>query len=115
MTSIPRYCSLDGFTKLSESLEGVALGALAGFDMICARTLNSDYRLFLLDPQKGRVLVQGGRFFVEPVEAVVSGSSFGGCMLKVGWVGIGLCMEICANGQRIITSPVQALRVEREV
>ena len=113
-TSIPRYCSLDGFTELSTSVEGVALPKLAAFDMICVRTLNSDYRIFLLDPQAGRALVQGGRFFLEPVEATLSGSTFGGCMLKMGWIGIGLRMEICANGQRIVTSPVQSLRVERE-
>jgi hypothetical protein len=106
---------LDGFTELSTSLEGVSLKTLAAFDTICARTLNSDYRIFLLEPEAGRVLVQGGRFFVEPAEATISGSTFGGCMLKMGWVGVGLRIEICSNGQRIVTSPVQSLRVEREV
>jgi len=43
----------------------------------------------------------------------VSGSTFGGCMLKAGWLGVGLRMEICANGRRTVTSPVQSLRVER--
>jgi len=47
------------------------------------------------------------------VEATVSGSTFGGCMLKLGWLGVGLRMEIYANGQRTVTSPVQSLRVER--
>jgi hypothetical protein len=112
--TIPRYCSLDGFTELSAALDGVALRTLTAFDTIHARTLNSDYYLFLLDPQAGRVLVQGGHFFPEPVEATLSGSTFGGCMLKMGWVGVGLRIELCANGQRIVTSPVQSLRIERE-
>ena len=42
----------------------------------------------------------------------VSGSTFGGCMIKIGWLGVGLRMEIYANGQRTITSPVKSLMVE---
>lgn len=111
--TVPRHCSLDGFTELSGAVEGVAMKNLAAFDMILARTLNSDYRIFLLEPDAGRALVQGGAFFAEPIEAVISGSSFGGCMLKIGWIGVGLRIEICARGQRIVTSPVQELSLER--
>lgn len=111
--SIPRYCSLDGFAELS-SCDGVALRILSPFDTIRARTLNSEYYIFLLDPDSGRALVQGGRYFKEPVEAVVSGSTFGGCMLKMGWVGVGLRIELCFNGQRIVTSPVRSLHLERD-
>lgn len=112
MHKVPRYCLLDGFTELSCSLDGIALRTLAPFDMVCARTLNNDYFIFLLEPETGKALVQGGRYFEEPVEATVSGSTFGGCMLKMGFVGIGLRIEICSGGQRIVTSPVKSLRVE---
>ena len=113
MHNIPRFCSLDGFTELSSSLDGIALRTLAQFDTVCARTHNNDYYIFLIDPEAGKALVQGGKFFEEPVEATVSGSTFGGCMLKMGWLGVGLRIEICAKGQRIVTSPVTSLRVER--
>jgi len=33
-------------------------------------------------------------------------------MLKSGWLGVGLQMEINANGYSHVTSPVQSLRVE---
>ncbi len=112
--TIPRHCSLDGFTELSGAVEGVAMKTLAAFDMIRARTLNSDYRIFVLEPDSGKALVQGGSFFEEPVEAWISGSSFGGCMLKIGWIGVGLRMEICSGGQRIVTSPVQTINIARE-
>jgi hypothetical protein len=110
--NIPRYCSLDGFTELSSTLDGLALRTLAPFDLVCARTLNNDYYIFLLEPETGKAYVQGGRYFSKPVEATVSGSTFGGCMLKMGWLGIGLRIEICAEGQRIVTSPVKSLHVE---
>ena len=113
MPKIPRYCSLDGFTELSCRLEGVSLPTLARFDIVFARTRNHDYYIFILDPETGKALVQGGQYFAEPMEAIVNGSTFGGSMLKMGWVGIGLRMEICAAGQRIVTSPVSSLLVER--
>jgi hypothetical protein len=111
--SIPRHCSLDGFAEISGSLDGVSLRVLRPRDTIHARTRNSDYRIVLIDPEQGKVTVQGGRFFNEPVAAVVSGSTLGGCMLKLGWLGLGLRIEICADGQRIVTSPVQSFFIER--
>ncbi len=113
MYTVPRYCTLDGVTEISPLLEGVTLMALKACDTIHVRTRNSDYEIFMLDPKSGRALVQGGKYVAEPVEATVSGSTFGGCMLKAGWLGVGLRMEIYMNGQRIVTSPVQSLRIER--
>jgi hypothetical protein len=112
MYTVPRYCDLDGVTEINPLLEGVALKALEACDTIHVRTRNSDYEIFLLDPKSGRALVRGGEYFDEPVEATVSGSTFGGCMLKAGWLGVGLRMEIYVNSQRTVTSPVQSLRVE---
>jgi hypothetical protein len=113
MYTVPRYCDLDGVIEISPLLEGVTLMALDACDTIHVRTRNSDYEIFLLDPKSGRALVRGGECFTEPVEATVSGSPLGGCMLKAGWLGVGLRMEIYVNGQRTVTSPVQSLRVER--
>ena len=112
MYTILQCCDLDGAAEISPFLEGVTLTALEACDTIHVRTRNSDYEIFLLDPKSGRALVRGGEYFAEPVEATVSGSTFGGCMLKAGWLGVGLRMEIYANGQRTVTSPVQSLRVE---
>lgn len=112
MYAIPRCCTLDGVTEISPLLEGVTLMTLKACNTIHVRTRNSLYEIFLLDPKSGRALVRGGECFTEPMEATVSGSTFGGCMLKLGWLGVGLRMEIYANGQRTVTSLVQSLRVE---
>ena len=113
LDNIPRFCSLDGFTELSSTNDGIALRALTQFDMVRARTQNHEYYIFLIEPETGKAYVQGGRFFEQPIEATVSGSTFGGCMLKMGWLGVGLRIEICAGGQRIVTSPVKSLQIER--
>jgi RNA polymerase-binding transcription factor DksA len=94
------------------SLPGVALESLAPFETIWARTLNSEYRILLLDPHTGRALVEGGHQFVEPVEAVVNGSTFSNSTFKVGWIGKGLRIEFWTNGLIVSTSPVQSVRVE---
>jgi len=112
MYTIPRYCDLDGVIEISPLLEGVALMALGACDTIHVRTRKSDYEIIMLDPKSGRAIVRGGESFAEPVEATVNGSTFGGCMLKSGWLGVGLQMEINANGYRHVTAPVQSLRVE---
>jgi hypothetical protein len=112
MYTIPRYCDLDGVVEVSPLLEGVSLMTLKACDTIHVRTRNSDYEIFILDPSSGRALVRGGEYFGEPVEGTVSGSTFGGCMLKMGWLGVGLRMEIYASGQRTITSPVKSLSLE---
>jgi hypothetical protein len=114
MCTIPQHRTLDGFVETTDKLEGVTLKTLKPCDMIHTRTLNSDYEIFLLDPESGLALVRGGKYFAEPREAIVSGSNFGGSMLKLGWLGRGLSMELSVNGDRIATSPIIELRVEPE-
>jgi hypothetical protein len=104
-------CSSDHPTKKNHSGDGVNLATLAPFDTICARTLNSDYRIFMLNPKTGRALIEGGSDFVEPVEGTVNGSKLGSTF-KVGWIGIGLRTEFWADGKIISTSPVQSFHVE---
>ena len=50
------------------------------------------------------LLVQGGKFFRERTRACLSGSTFGGSCLKLGWVGLGLHLEFHAGDQWVITS-----------
>src|SRR4029434_7625148 len=94
MYTIPRYCDLDGVSEISPLLEGVTLMTLKACDTIHVRTRNSDYEIFMLDPKSGRALVRGGEYFAEPVEATMSGSTFGGCLPKIGWPGRRLRVEI---------------------
>ena len=113
MYIIPQYCTLEGVTEISPTLDGIMLMTLEACDMIKAVTRNSVYEIFLLEPKSGRALVRGGERFADPIEATVIGSTFGGCMIKLGWLGVGLRMEIYENGHRTVTTPIQSLRVER--
>ncbi len=76
------------------------------------RTHNSLYQLTVLSPGESTVLIQGGQFFAEPVEASLGGSSYGGCMLKTHWIGLGMRMEIYGEDSHIVTSPVRSVEAE---
>jgi hypothetical protein len=115
MYSTPPYCASVETFELSDELDGLTLQTLRPCDRIHVRTCNSDYDIFLIEPESGRALVRGGKFFTQPVEATISGSTFGGSMLRVGWLCEGLQMEFNANGRSIVTSPVQEMRVERGI
>jgi len=110
--SISMPDALNRGDKINSSFPGVALETLVPFDTIFVRTLNSDYRILLLDSKTGRSLVEAGHHFVEPVEAVIYGSTSGGSTFKVGWIGLGLRMEMWVKDKLISTSPVQSVRVE---
>jgi len=98
-----------------ESARSVALSTLRPCDTVFVQTRSSHYRVFLLDPESGRSLLQGGNYFQEPTEVTVKGASFGGPVVKPGSIDTGLRLEISTGGRRLITSPVEAFRIERIV
>ena len=93
---------------------GVALGELDALTTLVVKTLNSLYKVVVLEPPRTRILIQGGEFFPQLTEAQLAGASFGGSMIKLSWLGCGLRMEVCSGGQRIVTSPVQSIEVEQQ-
>jgi len=118
--TVPGYYLLEGFAALGAATSGLDLRKLSVRDVIRLRTLNSEYRMVLLDPPTRRVSVQGGSFFTEPTEAVVEGSSCSGALLKAGWIGIGLQLELVyspavGRTQNIITSPVEMFSLENNI
>ena len=94
-----------------EEIDGVHLRQLTPFTTLLVQTTNSLYRIVVADGC--RVYVQGGAFFPDPTAANVDGASAGWGVLKLGWIAIGLAMEIRAGGRRVVTSPVRAITTER--
>ncbi len=109
---VPRHRTLDGVVKAVSQTDGIGLIDVDAFTTLVVRTDNSVYRITILTPHLREVLVQGGKFFPERTRACLSGSTFGGSCLKMGWVGLGLHMEFHAGDQWIITSHVRAIAVE---
>ena len=109
---VPRLCTLEGFGEDTNDRSGIDVRWLEPLTRLRVRTHNSLYQLTVLSPGESTVLIQGGRFFTEPVQASLGGSSFGGCMLKTRWIGLGMRMEIYGEEGHIVTSPVRSVQAE---
>ena len=109
---VPRICTLEGFGEDTQGGSGVDVRWLEPLTRLRVRTHNSLYQLTVLSPGESTVLIQGGQFFTEPVEASLGGSSYGGCMLKTRWIGLGMRMEIYGEEGHIVTSPVRSVEAE---
>ena len=110
---VPRRCTLDGFIDEVSRIDGIGLVDVETFATLVVQTENSVYHITILQPHAREVLVQGGAFFPERTRACLSGSSFGGSCLKLGWVGVGLRMEFHFDDQWIVTSHVRSITVDR--
>lgn len=110
-TRLVRAVTLDRFGYVVEHIEGVHLPDLPPFTTLLVRTRNSLYRVVITHWPE--VFVQGGAFFPDLTSAYLDGTSIGGSCLRVGWIGIGLLVEIRSGGRRIITSRVRAITTEQ--
>lgn len=107
MTAGRSAATLDGFARAIEGVQGLYLRDLEPLTRLIVQTCNSEYQIVV--SAGGDVLVEGGRFFDCPTPAVLEGASLGGSFLKVGWIGVGLRMEIRDASRRIVTSPVRRI------
>ena len=112
-TLVPRAATLDGFVDDVGDARGIHLRDVEPLTTIVVQTHNSRYRIVMTGGTSA--VVQGGKFFTDPTPARIDGSGFGGSVLKTAWIGVGLKMEIFANDQRIITSPVRDIAIDRGV
>lgn len=106
---VPRVATMDGFLSETAGTRGVDLRSVVPLTTFIVRTRNSQYRVIV--SRDTSVIVQGGNFFLDPTPGRIDGSSFGGSLLKVAWIGVGMRMEITTGEQRIITSPVRDISV----
>lgn len=92
---------------------GFNISTLNRGTILRVKTMNSEYVIQLLE--KNKVLVQGGKYFEQPTKAVFKGSTWGGSMLKLEWIGKNMSMEFgysLKNGlDTVLTSGVQAVKV----
>lgn len=112
---VPQHRTLDGFVEAVSQADGIGLTDVDAFTTLLVQTDNSVYQITILQPHRREVVVQGGAFFPERTRACLSGSTFGGSCLKMGWVGIGLHLEFHVEDQWIITSHVRSIAVEPSV
>jgi len=89
--------------------DAIQLDSCRAFDWVVVQTSSSVYDLIVLPGHGGEVLVRGGRFLPEFQCARMVGSTDGGTLLKVKSICVGFRMELNVNGDRLLTSRIQAI------
>jgi hypothetical protein len=100
--------------KDSKCLEyGINIHNLKAGITVLTLTRNSLYKIIKGSRDQYDISIQGGKHFREPTNANFSGSTFGGSMIKIGWIGYGMYMEffLLEHRKNYKTTPVQAARV----
>jgi hypothetical protein len=104
--SVPSTAILDTWSELPWT-NGVQLDRMEDMRKLEVRTRNSLYEITIIDGRSGEVLIRGGSSFRELTPANLAGATFGGCICKLRGIYEGLRMELTANGQRMVTTPVE--------
>ena len=108
---LPSCRTLDGFALRSIERSGLTIRALEPGGTLMVKTRHSSYRLVIIDGAKHLVAVDGG-VFPEATVVTLSGATFGGSALKLGWIVEGLRLEFCDGILRITSSPVESIEIE---
>jgi|SRR5688572_12015415 len=103
--------TLDRIGDVVEDIAGIHLCNLPPSTTLLVRTMNSLYRIVIAHWPE--VYVQGGAFFPDLTPAYLDGARLGASCLKVGWIGVGLLVEIRSGGRRILTSRVRTIVTEQ--
>ena len=91
--------------------DGIQVDELNDSERVIAETANSIYEITVIRASTGDVLVRGGKLFPEKTRAQIIGASWGGPTLKVSGIYTGMNVEFRLEGQRVVTSPVQSIKV----
>ena len=105
--------TLDDFAEQAGCHNGVRFTSLDAGTVLHVQTRRSRYRLVVTEAPN-TVLITGGAFCPEPVEArlVVATATATGGVVKTGWIGVGLRLEMRLGSDRLTTSPVENITID---
>ncbi|MBU0612588.1 hypothetical protein KKB10_01095 [Patescibacteria group bacterium] len=92
--------------QMGES-SGIWLKDIAPLSVVTIFTQNTEYVFSVIDPDKGEVeITSNGTTITHPHFAQIIGSTFGGSVIRVKWIGIDMCLEVMVydEANRIITT-----------
>jgi hypothetical protein len=96
----------------SELAGGVWFKDLPRGSVVKVQTRNT---LYTIERREDGDYISGnGRYCREPVKANITGSTWGGSMIKVGWIGIDMLLEFSTSEHvRVTTSTIREVWVEK--
>ena len=109
---IPPWPALSDFAFETDATDGVEIDSLSPGTKVRVQTRNSEYWITVLEGGHRRVLVQGG-ILPTVSEARLEGATQGGAVVRRGWIEVNRSLELTCGPQRIITSRVRDITIER--
>ena len=110
--TVPAPATLD-FWSNEPWTHGVQIDQMNEMQKLLVRTRNSLYEIMVVDGWRGDIVVRGGQFFPHATPAWLAGATFGGSILKLRGIYIGLQMEIHSANGPLLTTRVKMIAVER--
>ncbi|MDO8466814.1 MAG: hypothetical protein Q7S83_01600 [bacterium] len=103
--------NIDEMVEYTKKNGGFFLKSLLINWLAKVRTFNSEYKICSFNPKNSEWAAQGGRGFPEPTVVYIGGSTWGGSMQMLGWVGVGMHLELTRltgpfNRRVVTTSPI---------
>src|ERR1035437_2078813 len=80
-------------------------------EKLAIRTRNSLYEITIIEGRSGEILLRGGHLFPELTPTRLTGATLGGSFCKMRGIYVGFWMEINANGQRFVMTPVESIGI----
>ena len=90
---------------------GIDVRRLPEGTVLAVDTHNSRYRIVMTGRGSRRRFTVGPTFRRRP-DVRIEGSALAGSLLKVGWIAVGLFMEVTSDDKRVVTSRVRSIVVE---
>ena len=105
--------TLDAILKAVEKVQGIDIkNDPSGMNYVIGPVDGLAYDIIILDGNTCQVRVEGGNYFTEPTVCQLNGATFGGSMLKIGWIGLAMCVEFVHNGNTITTDFVNSIGIK---
>jgi len=93
-----------------DDLGGISVQSLNKGDRIFVTTKHTNYIIEKVKDEE--IKIKGGKYFTEDTEAFLKGSTWGTSLIKLGWIGYNMLMEIhTKNGKILSTSPVKSATI----
>jgi hypothetical protein len=104
--------TLAGFVEDADCRAGIAIESLSPGTRVIVRTRNSNYRITVGNEPAFGVSIRGGALFPRVTSARLQGATAGGSFVRIGWIQVGLRMELVVGSHRLITTPVTSLTID---
>ena len=93
-----------------DNLSGIFIQSLNEGDRIFVTTKQTNYIIEKIKDKE--IKIKGGEYFPEDTEVFLEGSTWGTSLIKLGWIGYNMLMEIrTKNGKILSTSPVKSATI----